>query len=210
VRAWLYRVAAALLVALGMLTALTGPRTPVAWFKVRPGNRASWRCPRGRTSRFQRPARPVTRRIAAFIAVTAVPVGWAGPLIRGERPPGRPRPGRCARWTGSALGRTLPAGGKFAGGWTIADTTPVRHPVGNLDAAHPRATSFEVIFPTTTKNDLFLLLAVCTSATFPAAAARLAGATLGDVLTNSPHTACHLLTIKVVPRRQRVCQELRG
>jgi hypothetical protein len=99
----------------------------------------------------------------------------------------------------AALGGTLPAGGKFAGGWTIADTTPVRQPAGNLDAAHPQATSFEVIFPTTTKNDLFLILAVCTSATFPAAAARLAGATLGAVLTNSPHTACHLLAIKVAP-----------
>jgi len=99
----------------------------------------------------------------------------------------------------AALGGTLPAGGKVAGGWTIADTTAVRQPVGNLDAAHPQATSFEVIFPTTTKNDLFLILAVCTSATFPAAAARLAGATLGAVLTNSPHTACHLLAIKVAP-----------
>jgi hypothetical protein len=36
VRAWVYRVAAALLVALGALTALTGARTPVAWFKVCP------------------------------------------------------------------------------------------------------------------------------------------------------------------------------
>ena len=36
VRAWVYRVAAALLVALGVLTALTGARTPVVWFKVCP------------------------------------------------------------------------------------------------------------------------------------------------------------------------------
>jgi hypothetical protein len=33
---WLYRVAAALLIALGGLTALTGARTPVIWFKVCP------------------------------------------------------------------------------------------------------------------------------------------------------------------------------
>jgi hypothetical protein len=99
----------------------------------------------------------------------------------------------------AALGGTLPAGGKFAGGWTIADTTAVRHPVGNLDAAHPQATSFEVTFPSTTKNGLFLLLAVCTSATFPAVAGRLAGATLGDLLTDSPHTASHLMIIKVGP-----------
>lgn len=33
---WLYRVAAGLLVALGALTALTGARTPVIWFKVCP------------------------------------------------------------------------------------------------------------------------------------------------------------------------------
>ena len=36
VRAWVYRVAAALLAALGVLTALTGARTPVVWFKVCP------------------------------------------------------------------------------------------------------------------------------------------------------------------------------
>lgn len=35
-RAWVYRVAAGLLVAIGVLTALTGARTPVAWFKVCP------------------------------------------------------------------------------------------------------------------------------------------------------------------------------
>jgi hypothetical protein len=32
-----YRVAAALLLALGTLTALTGARTPVVWFKICPG-----------------------------------------------------------------------------------------------------------------------------------------------------------------------------
>ena len=35
-RAWVYRVAAGLLVALGTLTALTGARTRVVWFKVCP------------------------------------------------------------------------------------------------------------------------------------------------------------------------------
>lgn len=35
-RDWVYRVAAALLVALGALTALTGARTRVVWFKVCP------------------------------------------------------------------------------------------------------------------------------------------------------------------------------
>jgi hypothetical protein len=35
-RAWVYRVAAALLVAIGLLTALTGARTRVVWFKVCP------------------------------------------------------------------------------------------------------------------------------------------------------------------------------
>jgi hypothetical protein len=33
---WVYRVAAALLVSLAVLTALTGARTPVIWFKVCP------------------------------------------------------------------------------------------------------------------------------------------------------------------------------
>jgi hypothetical protein len=35
-RAWVYRTAAALLLALGTLTALTGARTPVIWFKICP------------------------------------------------------------------------------------------------------------------------------------------------------------------------------
>ena len=33
---WVYRVVAALLVALAVLTGLTGARTPVIWFKVCP------------------------------------------------------------------------------------------------------------------------------------------------------------------------------
>jgi hypothetical protein len=36
VRAWVYRAAAGLLVALAVLTALTGARTPVIWFKICP------------------------------------------------------------------------------------------------------------------------------------------------------------------------------
>ena len=35
-RAWVYRVAAGLLIALGALTALTGARTAVVWFKICP------------------------------------------------------------------------------------------------------------------------------------------------------------------------------
>jgi hypothetical protein len=36
IRVWVYRVAAGLLAALGVLTALTGARTPVIWFKICP------------------------------------------------------------------------------------------------------------------------------------------------------------------------------
>jgi len=36
VRAWVYRAASALLIALAALTALTGARTPVIWFKICP------------------------------------------------------------------------------------------------------------------------------------------------------------------------------
>jgi hypothetical protein len=35
-RAWVYRAAAALLIALAALTTLTGARTPVIWFKICP------------------------------------------------------------------------------------------------------------------------------------------------------------------------------
>jgi len=35
-RVWVYRVAAVLLIALATLTALTGARTPVVWFKICP------------------------------------------------------------------------------------------------------------------------------------------------------------------------------
>jgi hypothetical protein len=40
-RDWVYRAAAALLIALGTLTALTGARTPVVWFKICPALLAS-------------------------------------------------------------------------------------------------------------------------------------------------------------------------
>jgi hypothetical protein len=36
IRAWVYRAASALLISLGTLTALTGARTPVIWFKICP------------------------------------------------------------------------------------------------------------------------------------------------------------------------------
>jgi hypothetical protein len=36
IRAWVYRAAAALLIGLGTLTALTGARTSVIWFKICP------------------------------------------------------------------------------------------------------------------------------------------------------------------------------
>jgi len=35
-RAWVYRTASALLVSLAALTAVTGARTPVIWFKICP------------------------------------------------------------------------------------------------------------------------------------------------------------------------------
>ena len=37
VTTWVYRVAAALLIALALLTALTGARTSIIWFRVCPG-----------------------------------------------------------------------------------------------------------------------------------------------------------------------------
>jgi hypothetical protein len=36
IRAWVYRAASALLIALAALTAFTGARTPVIWFKICP------------------------------------------------------------------------------------------------------------------------------------------------------------------------------
>jgi len=42
---WLYRVVAGLLVAIAALTALTGARTPIVWFKVCPvllSSSAAW------------------------------------------------------------------------------------------------------------------------------------------------------------------------
>jgi hypothetical protein len=41
VRGWVYRAAAGLLLALAVLTAMTGARTPVTWFKVCPAVLAS-------------------------------------------------------------------------------------------------------------------------------------------------------------------------
>jgi hypothetical protein len=41
-RVWAYRVAAGLPVALGALTALSGARTPMVWFKVSADHRPRW------------------------------------------------------------------------------------------------------------------------------------------------------------------------
>jgi hypothetical protein len=92
--------------------------------------------------------------------------------------------------TGSA-----PAGG-WPDHWVIADTAPVRHPAANLDAEHPRAATFNLSFPTATTAGSYMLLAACSSATATVTAARLAGATLGDLLTGSPHVAAHLLVLR--------------
>jgi hypothetical protein len=100
---------------------------------------------------------------------------------------------------------SAPAGG-WPDKWVIADTTPVRHPAANLDAEqpraagldaeHPRAATFDLSFPTATKAGTYMLLAACSSATATVTAARLAGATLGDLLTGSPHVAAHLLVLR--------------
>jgi len=36
IRAWVYRAVATVLVAIGLLTAVTGAQTPVVWFKICP------------------------------------------------------------------------------------------------------------------------------------------------------------------------------
>jgi hypothetical protein len=107
-----------------------------------------------------------------------------------------PLPAAFAGQVATAVtGGAIPAGGSFAGGWLAADTTPVRHPAGDLDAAHPRSTTFEVDLPATVTRGRYLLLAVCSSSTATATPARLAGATLSDLLTTSSHSAARLLEV---------------
>ena len=60
---WFYRVAAGLLVALAALTALTGARTPVIWFKIcpvflSPSAAVCWSSPASPEPRSAREARP--------------------------------------------------------------------------------------------------------------------------------------------------------
>lgn len=111
-------------------------------------------------------------------------------------------------WKTATVG-ALTSGHAPAGGWpdhwVIADTTPVRHPAASLattdpaaaslDAARPRPAEFQLVFPAGTKAGTYLLLAVCSSTTATITAARLAGATLGELLTHSPHVAAHELVL---------------
>jgi hypothetical protein len=114
-----------------------------------------------------------------------------------------------APWKTATVG-ALTSGHAPAGGWpdhwAIADTTPVRHPAAGLaatdpaaaglDAARPRPAEFQLVFPAGTKAGTHLLLAVCSSTTATVTAARLAGATLGELLTQSPHVAAHELVLR--------------
>jgi hypothetical protein len=47
------------------------------------------------------------------------------------------------------------------------------------------------------RNERYLLLAVCSSRTALVTAARLPGATLGDLLVASPQVAAHELRVRV-------------
>jgi hypothetical protein len=97
-----------------------------------------------------------------------------------------------------------PAGG-WPDHWTTADATPVRHPAAalaatnpaaaSLDAARPQAAEFELAFPAGTTAGNYLLLAVCSSTTATVTTDALAGATLGELLTRSPHVAAHELVL---------------
>jgi hypothetical protein len=98
--------------------------------------------------------------------------------------------------TVSALGSGTAPGGGWPDHWVVADTTPVCHPAGNVDAARPQAATFDLIFPPATAKGEYVLLAACTSATATVTPARLDGATLGDLLVKSGHVAAHRLTLQ--------------
>lgn len=94
--------------------------------------------------------------------------------------------------TGSA-----PATG-WPDGWDVADTTAVRHlpPGANLDAANPRAVTFDLALPSAlVSGTLVMLLAVCSSPTATVTEAKLAGANLGDLVQQSRHVAAHVLAL---------------
>jgi hypothetical protein len=89
---------------------------------------------------------------------------------------------------------SVPAGG-WPDNWAIADgTTPIRPPAAALDAAHPQVATFQLTFQPWAWR-IYLLLAVCSSTTATITPARLAGATLGDLLVQSPHVAAHELEL---------------
>ena len=49
--------------------------------------------------------------------------------------------------TVSALDTGTAPGGGWPDKWVVADTTPVRHPAGSMDASQPQAATFTLIFP---------------------------------------------------------------
>ncbi len=110
--------------------------------------------------------------------------------------PGLPIGATWKTATVSALNSGSAPGGGWPGNWVIADATPVRHPAGNLDAARPQAATFQLVFPPATPAGKYMLLAVCSSVTAKVTAGRLAGATLGDLLVQSPHVAAHRLELR--------------
>jgi hypothetical protein len=97
--------------------------------------------------------------------------------------------------TVTALTSGSAPGGGWPDHWVVADTTAVRHVVADVDAAHPQVATFQLVFPATTAAGKYMLLAACTSSTTPVTAARLGGATLGDLLAQSSHVAAHRLDL---------------
>jgi len=97
-----------------------------------------------------------------------------------------------------------PAGG-WPDSWVAADATPVRHPAealavvdpaaASLDAARPRPAEFDLTFPPEAPSGDHLLLAICSSSKATVTKDRLAGSTLGELLTHSPHVAARRLRL---------------
>ena len=99
--------------------------------------------------------------------------------------------------TVAALTTGGPAGGG-PDGWAAVGQPQIGHPAADLSALQPQPVTFDLLATPGAKGDIvgrYVIVAVCSSSTAAITEARLPGATLSDLITQSPHMAAHELTV---------------
>jgi hypothetical protein len=91
-------------------------------------------------------------------------------------------------------GNTLPPGFTLPDGWIVAGTPAVASPRFGVDAAHPRAVTFDVNFSTVPAGHRsFVLLAVVSSDVDPVSVQALGGDKIEDLVVFSHHAAARVI-----------------